>query len=299
MTPAWLERPVLVGGTGRSGTTIAGQLLHHHPALALTTPAELRFLTGNEGVVRTLAAQAEGGAVARAARDRLTRRLRGRFYRWSKPSGVEEGLHRTVDQATLDAAVEEYLARAETDPVEAARGLIFAIVPSTLRRHQGSRWVDTTPSNVQCTQLLHELLPEARFLHMMRDGRDVAVSFASQKFGPDDPIEALDMWGERMVGASMQQSLVPEGIVLRVDLADWAGASGLTSLHKICDFLEVGEDAGLDAWFSTNVTSASMHQGRWRAELSRRKASTLDRRYEHWCAVLTERFPQFPLPRSS
>ena len=53
--PSGLERPVLVGGTGRSGSTIVGHLLDHHPDLTLTRPMEVRFIAGHQGLSDALA----------------------------------------------------------------------------------------------------------------------------------------------------------------------------------------------------------------------------------------------------
>ena len=299
MTTPDLEQAVLVGGTGRSGTTIAGRVLDNHPALALTTPGEVRFLTGKGGIIETLGPVLPGGRLGDSDPEQFARRMQGRFYRWSKPSGVEEGLHRSVDEAILNAAVTNYLDEVSTDPVGASRRLIFAIIPSTLRASAGSRWVDTTPSNVQSVRALHALLPEAKFVHMMRDGRDVAVSFASKRFGPSDPLEALEKWGDRMLRSFAEESEAPAGVVIRVDLADWVGPDGIDSLRAVCDFLGADRDAELESWFSVNVTSDAMHGGRWRRDLTAESAEALDRRYTHWCDLLTERYPQFPLPRAT
>jgi hypothetical protein len=299
MTTPDLEQAVLVGGTGRSGTTIAGRVLNNHPALALTSPAEVRFLTGREGILEALGPLLPGGKLGDSDPEKFARRMRGLFYRWSKPSGAEEGLHRSVDEAILDAAVTNYLEEVSADPVGASRRLIFAIIPSTLRSSAGSRWVDTTPSNVQSVRALHALLPEAKFVHMMRDGRDVAVSFASKRFGPGDPLEALEKWGERMLRSFAEESAVPAGMVIRVDLADWVGPDGIDSLRTVCDFLGADRNAGLENWFSANVTSDAMHGGRWRRDLTTETAEALDHRYRNWCDLLTERYPQFPLPRAT
>lgn len=299
MTASALERAVLVGGTGRSGTTIAGRVLNHHPALALTLPRELRFLTGKGGLIETLGALLPGGQAGGTDPGQFAERLRGRFYRWRKPSGVEEGLHRTVDEDVLDSAISAYLAEADTDPVGAGRRLVFAIIPSTLRTRSDCRWIDSTPTNTQRARALHALLPQARIVHMMRDGRDVAVSFTSKDFGPNDPLEALEMWGERMLRSFDEESAVPDGVVLRVDLADWAGPHGIDSLRAVCDFLGTERDTALEDWFRAHVTSDAMHRGRWHRDLSSQTADALDRRYTQWCELLTERYPQFPLPRAS
>jgi len=49
-----LLNPVFVGGTGRSGSTIVGDLLDHHPEITLTRPMEVRFITGNNGIADAL-----------------------------------------------------------------------------------------------------------------------------------------------------------------------------------------------------------------------------------------------------
>ena len=62
------DRPILVGGTGRSGSTIVGHLLDHHPELTLTRPMEVRFITGNDGLADALAiAQRKPGSPKAAA----------------------------------------------------------------------------------------------------------------------------------------------------------------------------------------------------------------------------------------
>lgn len=297
MTPPHVEQAVLVGGTGRSGTTIAGRVLNQHPALALTRSREVRFLTGAGGLIAALGS-AVPSDLAPVDPATFAENLRGRFYRWRKPSGIHEGLYRTVHPEVVDDAVASYLAHVDGDPLGASREVVFAILPHTLQ-HPDRRWIDTTPTNVLLSRALHTLLPEARIVHMMRDGRDVAVSFAGKKFGPDDPREALELWGERMMRANAEESVLEPGVVTRVDLADWVGPEALDHLRELCTDLGLERDDGFEVWFTKNVTSEGMHPGRWRAELDTRTATELDRRYDEWCSVLTEHYPQFPLPRPS
>lgn len=297
MTPAHLEQAVLVGGTGRSGTTIAGRVLNHHPALALTRSREVRFITSAGGLIAALGSEVPHD-LAPVDPETFAENLRGRFYRWRKPSGIHEGLHRTVHPEVIDDAIQDYLAHVDDDPIGASREVVFAILPHTLK-HPDHRWIDTTPTNVRLARALHTLLPQARIVHMMRDGRDVAVSFAAKDFGPDDPREALDLWGARMKRASAEEAALGPGVVTRVDLADWVGPDALDHLRRLCDVLCLDRDDGFEDWFARNVTSEGMHSGRWRTDVDARTAAELDTRYHRWCSVLTEQYPKFPLPRPS
>lgn len=297
-TPS-LERPVLIGGTGRSGTTIAARTLNHHPALATTRVRELRFITGTGGLIESLGSTLEYGTSGDPDPEGFAKRLRGRFFRWRKPSGVFEGLHRIIDESVLDAALDDFLSQFDANPVAAARTLIVDIMASALGAQSKCRWIDSTPSNVTRAQALHALMPQAQIVHMMRDGRDVAVSFASKNFGPDDPGTALDLWGQRMLLALEQEEGIPRDTILRIDLADWVAPDALDSLRRLCGFLQLTSDPRFETWFSTNVSAEAMHQGRWRLDLSARQARDLTLKYEDWCAAIRERFPDVTLPRST
>src|SRR4051794_27962840 len=48
------------------------------------------------------------------------------------------------------------------------------------------RYADKTPHYVSHLPLLAERFPEARFVHVVRDGRDVALSLLEVPWGPDD-----------------------------------------------------------------------------------------------------------------
>jgi hypothetical protein len=64
--------------------------------------------------------------------------------------------------------------------------------------HGKSRWGDKTPQYVLRMPQIAQLLPEARFVHMVRDGRDVALSVLPLWFGPTSLEEAASWWVERV-----------------------------------------------------------------------------------------------------
>jgi hypothetical protein len=73
-----------------------------------------------------------------------------------------------------------------------------------------ARWGDKTPRYVEHISLLARLWPDARFVHLIRDGRDVALSYADVPFGPKSVSRAADLWARRVrAGVSAGRALGP------------------------------------------------------------------------------------------
>jgi hypothetical protein len=68
------------------------------------------------------------------------------------------------------------------------------------------RYADKTPEYVCSMKTIGSLLPEARFIHLIRDGRDVAQSLcsAARGFGVTDLAGALIFWERRVITGRRQ-----------------------------------------------------------------------------------------------
>jgi hypothetical protein len=99
---------------------------------------------------------------------------------------AEESVHRRlqdIGKPTIAAAIEcVYLAYAE--------------------KSGKRRWGDKTPSYVLSIPLLSSLYPSARFIHLIRDGRDVALSYLARPMFPRTIWEAAWRW-RQMVSAGL------------------------------------------------------------------------------------------------
>ncbi len=159
---------LFVVGCGRSGTTLLRAMLDSHPALAV--PPESWF-------VATLGRRYE----RRFDRDRFEVDLlaHGRFARWGlDPEAVSRSI-RAADPSDVATAVRSVFAA-----YAASRGK--------------PRYADKTPGYVLDLPLLARLFPEARFLHLVRDGRDVAASVAAGHFGPSSLHQAALYWARHV-----------------------------------------------------------------------------------------------------
>ena len=152
------SQPFFVVGAHRSGTTLLRFMLTSHPRLYV--PPESEFIPAFFG----------GSPTRRLSRARCRRILRKVFRlrfvgEWSGPP----------------PDIDDLVPEGET--VAPAR-LVDALYTAYARQHGAARWGDKTPTYSSHIELLHRLFPDAQFIHLMRDGRDVALS-------------VLDTWGHR------------------------------------------------------------------------------------------------------
>ena len=270
------ERPVLVGGTGRSGSTIVGHLLDHHPRLALTRPMEVRFLAGRFGLADALAASLSGDAVSAADQPSAALAVERIMNRWYTRA-PDVGLHTSISRDDLAMMLDEYVTGMKEDPLRATRGLARVV----MQRVAGVdvRWVDTTPANARQADRLVMIYPQARIISVVRDGRDVAASFVQQTFGPDDVFEALRQWERRMMRIHQATLAAPEGMVLRIELMDLVVHDRRGTVSRVCEFLGINDDPAMLEWFDSVISASSAHPGRWRTQFDAPTARLIDRAY--------------------
>jgi hypothetical protein len=158
-------------GCGRSGTTLLRAMFNAHPAMAV--PDEVAFII------------------------RYSRPHRALEYGW--PRRFEAA--RCADLIVADSSFRRW-ALTESEAREALRDPPPASFPAAIRRlygrvaalQQKTRYADKTPMHVLHLRRLGRLFPEARFVHIIRDGRDVALSYATTEWGPQTVEESAVRW---------------------------------------------------------------------------------------------------------
>lgn len=160
--------PFFIVGSARSGTTLLRVIFNAHPGIAV--PPESRFVTelwrGSDevGVASFLKAMAD----------------HPQFRSWGLP----------IDDVRAQIGPE---ARVRYPVALAAAYRAYAI------RAGKTRWGDKTPRYVESIPLLDRLFPDARIIHLVRDGRNVALSYANVPFGPKTVAKAASLWARRVM----------------------------------------------------------------------------------------------------
>jgi hypothetical protein len=164
-----------VVGVARSGTTLLRLMLDAHPQLAI--PPETHFIPKLAKALGELPKSVGEGEMRRRAFALITE-----HRRWPDYGLSERELEHRFDH------VEPFTA---TTALRAFYGLYA--------EKQGKpRWGDKSPSYVRRMRRVHAVLPESHFVHLIRDGRDVALSQLEVHHGNDEVSEAAAEWVERI-----------------------------------------------------------------------------------------------------
>jgi hypothetical protein len=143
------ERPFFIIGHPRSGTTLLRFMLGSHPRLFV--PEEtgfIPFLVKEKQLDAALSSQQVAQILERMGRLN---------FLWRDKVKDVDTFYRSLPEPKLAFVLDEIFRRYTTDqPV--------------------IRWGDKTPLYVQYISLLSKIFPQAQFVHLIRDGRDAALS---------------------------------------------------------------------------------------------------------------------------
>jgi hypothetical protein len=146
-----VSAPLLILGVRRSGTTLLRVILDRNPELAV--PDESYF-------VPQLA------------------------HRHGSRPDVESFLDDVRRLSTLrEWGISAADVRERVRPGMTLGELVGAVYEAYAAKQGKARWGDKTPMYMQHLDLLERLFPAARYVHLIRDGRDAALSFLSMPAG--------------------------------------------------------------------------------------------------------------------
>ncbi|MDQ3954041.1 MAG: sulfotransferase [Actinomycetota bacterium] len=194
-------------GSARSGTTLLRLILSAHPEVAV--PPESRFITElyrtDEVEVDAFLSEIEGHK---------------RFQVW---------------ELSVELVRAELTGRTTVRYGEAVEAAYRAYAKSRGKTHYG----DKTPRYIEHIPLLAKLFPTAKFVHQIRDGRNVALSYADVPFGPNTVGKAAALWGLRVaMGLRDGRALGPDRYH-EIRYEDFV-KNAPEHTRKLCEFLGIG-----------------------------------------------------------
>ncbi len=252
-------RPIFIVGVHRSGTTLLRYMLSSHSRIYI--PPESDFIP--YFFLRDPIGELSDEQIARMLRIVFER------YRFAK------------EWQGNPPALEQFIASLSGRTPAA---FLDALYGAYARQYGAERWGDKTPIYASYLTLLHRIFPNAQFLHIIRDGRDAALSmldkYEREEFHVDVFFAARN-WVRRIRRAQRAGSRLGPDLYyeLRYErlIQDPEG-----ELCAVCEFLGETFEPGMleyhqvareriatDSHFFSNVRNPPSHKrvGRWQSEM--------------------------------
>ncbi|OLT17796.1 hypothetical protein BJF80_00190 [Serinicoccus sp. CUA-874] len=267
-----------MGGTGRSGTTIAAQLLGAHPQVMLI-PVELRFHVDGGGLTDL--------AAGRIDLDGFEQKLWSTWFHRPPNRSGPRGVHVVAEEAHAVAelrSLRDALGEGE-DRWHACGTFMDRLLRPACERAGARTWVEMTPPNARQADALCRMFPQARLVHMVRDGRDVAASVARRTWGPNDISSALAWWKKGVVTIHRALERADPDRVRTIRLEELVVGRRDEEYASLLTFTGLDDDESMRQFFDSALRAEDMHEGRWRHGLD---PQTVQKVQEEYVAYLRE-----------
>lgn len=278
--PAPQVAPILfVGGTGRSGTHIVARLLGRSMSL-VNIPVECRFHVEDRGFPGLLA--------GRVSKRSFLRRLNGFWWR-GRQRGRWRGMYRLMERERFDTAVAAFDERFDADPEGACRALFLDLLwPLAAAARRASGIVEQSCDVVAAAPTLVRLFPEARFVHVVRDGRDASASRVAQTrlSYPRTRREGLEWWERRIRAIDAGARAIPDGRLLEVRLERLLEQPDGPDVRRLAEHAGITAGARVRRFARRRMSAEAANKDRWRQGISPRRAARIEREYEELLARL-------------
>jgi hypothetical protein len=249
---------------------------------------ESQFIVAKNGLVDVV-----GSDFGDAKLAKFLELIRGRWFERTlnsgKPNEYSAGLVDDISATALEQAIEEMETRLEKrdeSPARIAAEFVRALFDGAAVSAGAGRWCEKTPRNSIYMARIAEMFPEARFINVIRDGRDVACSMVERSFWPigathDFPTtnqfrgevtfdKAISYWAEMIrLSREVAEQLQP-GRYLEIRLEDLVFDQD-GAVERVAAFLEEPLAAAL---LEFEMRSTSI--GRWREELDDSQVALAD-----------------------
>lgn len=276
--------PLFSGGTGRSGTTAIVNLLNNHSQVHTSLPREIRYLTDRFGLLdlnfgRPLKLEStstelrnrvlgkflfiKGKSKARIFNERMN----GRWWQEVGKKGNPRGLCQAIELDFLNEQLTNFKKEKKTNLYQASIQLYFNLCSAQIKKPDIKYFADSTPANIQNGNRIIKLLPDSYFINMIRDGRDVAVSVSKERWGPDDPLQALKWWQRRVELAHLGLERVSVDRKLNIRLEDLITYKRDETYSLVLKFLGLADDLQLKHEFDKTFSKEKMSMGLWKTQV--------------------------------
>lgn len=228
------EKPIFIVGQERSGTTMLMAMLGGHPRIAV--PEVAWWYPRFRGYLHTYGDLSKRENL-RVLADEMIFALRNPL--WDMPANP-----RTIVDEILSELKEPSFA-----------GIYCAMLERYARWVGKPRWGEKTPNNIFFVKEIKEDIPDAQFICLTRDGRDMSADALQSDFGPTNIFCAAECWKLGQETAQHWRKNLSSNDWLDVKYEALAREPEKT-LRAVCDFLGEKYDAAMLGFYKSDIAQA-------------------------------------------
>ncbi|MFW6047096.1 MAG: sulfotransferase family protein [Candidatus Woesearchaeota archaeon] len=208
--------PVFIGGCERSGTSFLASMLGNHPNYITTPECQIKTKLTNLLDWSQPIDQKKIGSAIQFMNHHF------RFLIWDTVLNKEDYLNST-EEFSLRSLIE------------------YTVKQYAQQRHNKTNplvWFDHDPYSLKHRKTILEHFPDARFIHMVRDGRAVATSIMPLDWGPNTIYHAAHFYRKSVSYGLEAEKELPKHQITRVKYEDLI-KNPSKELKKICNWLDI------------------------------------------------------------
>lgn len=213
--------PVMVIGHGSSGTSLMVGLLRKYFDIAIGT--ESQFIMRYYRRLDRYGDLSSTRNLRRLVRHILNERWFERCKRFGFETNVEDICQRIQQKSYA--------------------GVLNAVFSEFAEQVGCRRWGDKTPEYIHDLDVLHELFSEAKYIYVVRDGRDVALSLMNRHFGANNVFLAAHHWRSAVEKGDAFADRLDRSKLMAIKYEDLLSEPAGT-LENVARFLGVNDRSG-------------------------------------------------------
>ncbi|CAG9933564.1 sulfotransferase family protein [Candidatus Nitrotoga arctica] len=246
-------------GTGRCGTTMLAQMLNSHSMICVPHELQILFEYSNNGA-----------RLYEIFKEKMNENFGSGDFIDLIETRCPHKFHEYFDYRNFFEK-QQY-------PIRSLKELVNSFYSEIAETKHKKIFIEQTPWYGQRIDILNELFPDAKYIHMVRDGRDVAVSFARTPWWHNDIGQNLERWHTEVRQIiDLSNKILNPNQMLQVRYEDFVEQPEV-ELRRICEHLGVNfeyamldtatyVDYGLYSILNArNVSSAALNE--WRENKS-------------------------------
>jgi len=249
--------PVMIIGHGSSGTSILTRLMRDYLNVAFGT--ESQFIIHYYNRLPMYGDLNDDGNLRALVEHILRERWFERCGKW--------GFATDVDAVFADVKSRTY------------RGVLDATFGQLAKHFGHTRWGDKTPEYTHHLATIGELFPDAQYIHMVRDGRDVALSVSNRYWGHKNVYCAAHEWKHEVSQVDAFTDTLRGDQVIEISYEGLL-ANPVDTFAKIVGFLEIDDSKGTLRHRIENELPGDLNRGnfdKWKTQWSQQQQLSFER----------------------